>query len=113
MALASTAPVSTEPVTVARPELHPSWSYEQCLVALGLRRRFPALDWSIADYRVARWLLQQGWGAEPVAEFLRHGSPGFPRRHAKPDDYLRRTVQSAAASLPSRPDFSRAPRERG
>jgi hypothetical protein len=112
-ALATLARVSTGPVPVARPERHPSSSYEQCLEALGLRRRFPELDWSIADYRVARLLLQQGWGAEPVAEFLRHGSPGFPRRHAKPDDYLRRTVQSAAASLPCRPDFSRAPLERG
>jgi hypothetical protein len=112
-ALATTAPVSTGPAAVTGGEPRPSSSYQQCLDALGLQRRFPAPDWSIADYRVARLLLQQGWGAEQVADILRHGSPGFPRRHAKPDDYLRRTVQSAAASLACRPNFSRAPLERG
>jgi len=103
--------VSHGPATAAigDVEARPSPLYQQCLDALGLLRRFPAPDWSIADYRVARLLLQQRWDAERVAEILRRGSPGFPRRHAKPDDYLRRTVQSAAASLASRPDFSRAP----
>jgi hypothetical protein len=110
---ATAAPVSSEPPPAACVELRPSSSYEQCLEALGLRRRFPTLDWSIADYRVARLLLQQGWGQERVVEFLRRGSPGFPRRHAKPDDYLRRTVQFATASLSRRPDFSRAPLEPG
>jgi DNA primase RepB-like protein len=83
--------------------------YRQCLADLRLLERFPAPDWSIVDYRVARLLLQQGWGAAPVVEILRQGSPGFPRLHPKPDDYLRRTVQSAAASLEFRPVFSRAP----
>ena len=91
----------------------PSPLYRQCLDALELLRRFPVPDWSIADYRVARLLLQQGCGAEQVTAILRQGSPGFPRRHAHPDDYLRRTVQAAAASLACRPDFSRAPLERG
>ena len=96
-------------------ETRPSPLYRQCLDALGLRRRFPAPDWSIADYRVARLLLQGGCGAEQVDAILRQGSPGFPRRHAQPDDYLRRTVQAAAASLVCRSDFSRAPQvlERG
>ena len=83
--------------------------YQQCLDALRLLQRFPAPDWSIADYQVARLLLQHGCGAEQVAAILRQGSPGFPRRHAKPDDYLRRTVHSAAASLASPPDFSARP----
>jgi len=83
--------------------------YRQCLEDLRLLERFPAPDWSIVDHRVARLLLQQGWGAAPVAEILRQGSPGFPPLHPKPDDYLRRTVQSAAASLELRPVFSRAP----
>lgn len=87
----------------------PSPLYRQCLDALGLLRRFPLPNWSIADYRVARLLLQGGCGAEQVAAILRQGSPGFPRRHAQPDDYLRRTVQAAAASLECRPAFSRAP----
>lgn len=83
--------------------------YWQCLDALGLLRRFPVPDWSIADYRVARLLLQGGCGEKQVAAILRQSSPGFPRRHAHPDDYLRRTVQAAAASLACRPTFSRAP----
>ena len=90
-------------------ETRPSPLYWQCLYALGLLRRFPVPDWSIADYRVARLLLQGGCGAEQVAAILRQSSPGFPRRHAHPDNYLRRTVQAAAASLACRPDFSRAP----
>jgi hypothetical protein len=89
--------------------LRSSPPYQQCLDALGLLQQFPAPDWSIADYRVARLLLQQGCSAAQVAAILRQGSPGFPRRHAKPDDYLRRTVRSAAASLACRPVFSRAP----
>jgi len=103
--------VSHGPTTAAigGVEARPSPRYRQCLDALGLLRRFPAPDWSIVDYRVARWLLQGGCGAEQVAVILRQGSPGFPRRHANPDDYLRRTVQAAAASLACRPDFSRAP----
>lgn len=83
--------------------------YQQCLEALRLLERFPAPDWSIADFRVARLLLQQGCGTARVADILRQGSPGFPRRHPRPDDYLWRTVQSAAASLKCRPVFSRAP----
>jgi hypothetical protein len=103
--------VSHGPATAAigGVETRPSPLYRQCLDALGLLRRFPVPDWSIADYRVARLLLQRGCGAEQVAAILRQGSPGFPRRHAQPDDYLRRTVQAAAASLACRPDFSRAP----
>jgi hypothetical protein len=103
--------VSHGPATAAlgSVEARPSTLYRQCLDALGLLRRFPVPDWSIADYRVARLLLQEGRGAEQVAAILRQGSPGFPRRHGQPDDYLRRTVQSAAASLACRPAFSRAP----
>jgi hypothetical protein len=81
--------------------------YQQCLDDLRLRQRFPALDWSIADYRVARLLLRHRWAADRVAELLRQGSPGFPRRHSQPDDYLRRTIRAAAASLD--PVFFRAP----
>jgi len=65
----------------------PSLLYQQCLDDLRLLQRFPTPDWSIADYRVARLLLQQRWAVDRVAELLRQGSPGFPRRHAQPDDY--------------------------
>lgn len=89
-------------------EVRPWPPYWQCIDALGLLRRFPVPDWSIYDYRVARLLLQGGCSAEQVAAILRQSSPSFPRRH-NPDDYLRRTVQAAAASLACRPAFSRAP----
>jgi hypothetical protein len=36
-----------------------------------------------------------------VAAVLRHGSPGFPRCHADPDDYLRRTIHCAAREIHS------------
>lgn len=34
-----------------------------------------------------------------VAELLRCGSPGFPRHHADPENYLRRTVERALGEL--------------
>jgi len=105
----SATPGRATPVAVGEVEGPASPLYRQCLDALGLLRRFPTPDWSIADYRVARWLLQKRWEADQVAAILRQGSPGFPRRHADPDDYLRRTVHAAAASLARRFDFSRAP----
>jgi hypothetical protein len=76
--------------------------YQACLDRLGIRERYPAPDWSIADHWVARELLETGAAPALVAAVLRDGSPGFPRRHADPEDYLRRTVRSAAL-------FSRAP----
>jgi hypothetical protein len=85
--------------------------YQQCFEDLELRERFAAPDWSIVDYRVARRLLASGCGAAQVSEILRQGSPGFPRRHPKPDDYLRRTVQAAASDLARRAIFSRAPNQ--
>lgn len=87
-----------------------SWgTYRRCLQALRLCERYPAPDWSIADYRVASWLLRHGYGSSQVEEILRQGSPGFPRRHPLPDDYLRRTLQAAAASLQIDPAFSARP----
>jgi hypothetical protein len=38
---------------------------------------------------IARDLLRTGASDEAVAAVLRHGSPGFPRRHADPEDYIR------------------------
>jgi hypothetical protein len=86
--------------------------YRQCLDAMRLLERFPKPDWSVADYRVARWLLLQGIAPAHVVDILRQGSPDFPRSHPKPEDYLWRTVQSAQANLIRRPDFSRAPTPR-
>ena len=98
-------PVTPQPVGAACAVL----LYQHVLDDLRLLARFPQPDWSVADYRVARVLLQQGLGAGRVTDILRQGSPGFPRFHSKPEDYLRRTLQAAAAGLGRRPDFSRAP----
>jgi hypothetical protein len=80
-------------------------SYRNCLYRLRILERYPAPDWSIADRWVARELLRSGTAPALVAEILRQGSPGFPRRHADPEDYLRRTLRCAAL-------FSRAPERR-
>ena len=69
--------------------------YRDCLHRLRIRERYPAPDWSIADRWVARELLAAGRYPALVAAVLRHGSPGFPRRHADPEDYLRRTLRFA------------------
>jgi RepB DNA-primase from phage plasmid len=84
----------------------PSWTspaachiYEVWLQRLRIPQRFPHPDWSIADKWIAKELLRQGTPLEAVAEVLRGGSPGFPRRHADPHDYLRRTLAQALAEL--------------
>src|SRR5712691_10662705 len=41
--------------------------------------------------------------AAQVEAILRLGSPGFPRRHCDPDDYLRRTLARAALELQRSP----------
>ena len=40
--------------------------YQQALESLRLLERFPQPDWSIADYRVARWLLQRDFSTAGV-----------------------------------------------
>ena len=70
--------------------------YQDCLNRLRIRERYLSPDWSIADKWVARQLLQCGTPLAAVAAVLRHGSPGFPRRHGDPEDYLRRTIRCAA-----------------
>jgi len=71
----------------------------------------PITDWSAADYRVARALLAAGLTAAQAMAVLRSGSPGFPRRHADPEDYLWRTVSRAADHLDRGTAFSGAPVE--
>lgn len=77
--------------------------YQAWLNRLRIPQRFPQTDWSIADKWIAKELL---WRRTPVAQvqaILQLGSPGFPRRHSNPDDYLRRTVARALAELESLP----------
>jgi len=73
--------------------------YEAWLHRLRIPQRFPHPDWSIADKWIAKELLRQGTPVAAVAELLRCGSPGFPRRHADPQDYLRRTLARALGEL--------------
>jgi len=75
--------------------------YQACLTRLRILERYPSPDWSIADKWVARELLQTGTPTATVAAVLCHGSPGFPRRHADPEDYLRRTISCAARQIHS------------
>lgn len=77
--------------------------YRDCLERWHIRERFPQPDWSIVDLWVARHLLAQGVAPAGVQEILRLASPQFPRRHAEPDDYLRRTVARAAFPRLRRP----------
>jgi RepB DNA-primase from phage plasmid len=95
-AAASLSTASLDPAALAA-------LYGDALNRLRIQERYPVTDWSIADRWVARELLISGTDPALVAAVLRHGSPGFPRRHADPEDYLRRTLHCAA-------QFSRAPR---
>jgi hypothetical protein len=70
--------------------------YQACLQRLRIFHYFPDPDWSIADKWVARELLQRGTPVAIVADVLRLGSPGLPRGHADPEDYLHRTLRCAA-----------------
>jgi RepB DNA-primase N-terminal domain/RepB DNA-primase C-terminal helical domain len=58
-------------------------------------QRFPNPDWSIVDLWVARALLARGMSPAVVQHILRLGSPGFPRGHSDPADYIRRTLARA------------------
>lgn len=73
--------------------------YADWLRRLRILERFPEPDWSIADKWVAKELLRKGTPAMEVAAILRTGSPGFPRRHSHPQDYLVRTLACAAGEL--------------
>ena len=67
-----------------------------------IAERFSQPDWSIVDFWIARQLLSQGRPADQVRAILQLASPHFPRRHADPCDYLRRTVARAAFPAPRR-----------
>jgi hypothetical protein len=73
--------------------------YQAWLHRLRIPQRFPHPDWSVADLWIAKELLRQGTPGEAVTGVLREASPQFPRRHADPEDYLRRTLARALAEL--------------
>lgn len=75
--------------------------YHAWLHRLRIPQRFPQPDWSIADKWVAKELLRRNVPTDTVAGILQGGSPGFPRGHADPLDYLRRTIAQAWRELSS------------
>jgi hypothetical protein len=117
--------VSTRPTPTVQHALHPTPTlpvvaaagattlYQTWLRRLCLPQRFPHLDWSIADLWIAKNLLCSGVPGDEVKTILRQGSPGFPRRHADPEDYLHRTLARArtaiATAFPARPPSAPSP----
>lgn len=105
-------PVSRQPATRPAPMLPDvavpgaAALYQIWLLRLRIPQRFPHPDWSIADLWIAQQLLLSGLPAAEVKTILQQGSPGFPRRHAAPEDYLHRTLTRArtaiAAAFPAR-----------
>lgn len=89
--------VASAPAAAAA-EIYASWLHR-----LQILERFPQPDWSIADKWIAKALLQRGTPPPQVAAVLRGGSPGFPRRHSHPEDYLRRTLARAVRELEAAP----------
>jgi hypothetical protein len=85
-------------VTAAAAQIYTTWLHR-----LRILERFPQPDWSIADKWIAKELIQRGTPAAQVAAILCAGSPGFPRQHSHPDDYLRRTLACAARELQTNP----------
>ncbi len=96
-------PFAREPVVPA--SFTPSAAsdiYQTWLQRLRIPQRFSHPDWSIADKWIAKELLRQGTPVAAVADLLRCGSPGFPRHHADPRNYLRRTLARALGELAGR-----------
>jgi hypothetical protein len=86
------------PVAARAAQIYADW-----LQRLHIRERFPQPDWSIADKWIAKELLRHGASAPQAAAILRAGSPGFPRRHSQPEDYLGRTLACAVRELQAGP----------
>ena len=89
---------SVTTATAAAAQIYTSWLHR-----LRILERFREPDWSIADKWIAKELLRRGAPAPQVAAILCAGSPGFPRHHSHPDDYLRRTLACAARELQASP----------
>lgn len=74
--------------------------YSRWLYRLRIPQRFSAPDWSRVDLCIAQRLLRCRIPTHQVRAVLRFGSPGFPRQHSDPEDYLRRTLARAAELSP-------------
>ncbi len=84
--------------------------YQSWFHRLHIAQRFPQPDFSIVDKWIAKELLRCRTPLAQVYAILQLGSPGFPRRHSNPADYLRRTLERALLEIqqkPFPPDCSR------
>jgi hypothetical protein len=75
--------------------------YQSWMRRFHIAQRFPQPDWSIVDLWIARALLAGGMPPADVQQVLQLGSPGFPRGHSDPPDYLRRTLHRAFPVFPA------------
>lgn len=96
---APSIPLSPAPQPPLRGSLTPAAAiaiYSRWLHRLQIPQRFSPPDWSIADLWIAQRLLRCRIPDHQIQAVLRLGSPGFPRHHSDPEDYLRRTLARAA-----------------
>ncbi len=77
--------------------------YQSWFHRLRIAQRFPQPDCSIADKWIAKELLRCRTPLAQVYAILQLGSPGFPRRHSDPPDYLRRTLERALLEIQQQP----------
>jgi hypothetical protein len=94
---------SSQPLASSLSPAIASGIYSRWLNRLRIAQRYSPPDWSIADLWIAKDLLSRRTPMTQVLAILRLGSPGFPRRHSDPDDYLRRTLARAALELQHAP----------
>ncbi len=91
-------PPDSSLTALAATRIYQSWFHR-----LHLAQRFPQLDCSIADKWIAKELLRCRTPLAQVYTILQLGSPGFPRRHSDPPDYLRRTLERALLEIQQQP----------
>jgi hypothetical protein len=101
----------SQPIASSLSPATASGIYFRWMNRLHIPQRYSQPDWSIADLWIAKDLLSRRTPLAQVHAILRLGSPGFPRRHSDPDDYLRRTLARAALELqrapfPARPTLA-------
>ena len=87
--------------TVRVSSAHATEIYQTWMRRWRIPQRFPKPDWSIVDFWIARALLARGISPTDVQHILQLGSPGFPRGHGDPADYLRRTLARAFPAFPA------------
>ncbi|HEY6340168.1 MAG TPA: DNA-primase RepB domain-containing protein [Bryobacteraceae bacterium] len=95
----STAWAQTTPVHL--PAAQATEIYRAWMRRWHIAQRFPQPDWSIVDLWIARALLARGMSPADIYQILQLGSPGFPRGHSHPDNYLRRTLARAFPVFPA------------